>query len=66
MQDQQTGMSFYTANVEINDEEMKKLKDNKLYPGMPADVLIVTGSRSLMNYFISPIKSSMNKSFREE
>jgi HlyD family secretion protein len=44
-----------------------KLKNELiLYPGMPADVFIITGSRSLLNYIFAPILESSYKAFRED
>jgi len=65
-QDQMTGLSFYKAKIEINKDELKKLKDVKLYPGMPAEVYIVTGSRTFFQYLFSPISDSMRRAFKEE
>ena len=44
------------------DDTVKELKDKvTLYPGMSAEVLIVTGERTLLQYLIDPIISSFNK-----
>ena len=41
-------------------------KDLKLYPGMPAEVLIVTGSKTPLGYMLDPLRVYINKAFREE
>lgn len=65
--DEHSGDSYYLARVRISEEEIKQLdKDINLYPGMPAEVFIVTGSRTLLDYLLSPITESMNRAFREE
>ena len=45
----------------------EKLKNKiELYPGMPAQVFIITGSRSLVSYLFTPISESAYKAFKEE
>ncbi|HUK60116.1 MAG TPA: HlyD family type I secretion periplasmic adaptor subunit [Stellaceae bacterium] len=60
-----TGQSYYTAEVAIPPQELSRLKDVKLFPGMPVDVLIVTGRRTLLNYLLDPLRSSFSRAFRE-
>jgi HlyD family type I secretion membrane fusion protein len=62
---EQTGQSFYWARIKISPEELQA-NDLQLTPGMPADVLIVTGERSLVSYIMAPITESIHKAFREE
>lgn len=64
--DQKTGMSYYTARVEIDANFMKHLRNVELQPGMPADVLIVTGERTFLAYLLSPLSDSMYRAFREQ
>jgi HlyD family type I secretion membrane fusion protein len=66
--DKNTGAAFYLARVEVDEDEMKNhLSEHvELYPGMPADVLIVTGSRTLLSYLMTPITDSMFHAFREQ
>jgi HlyD family secretion protein len=37
-----------------------------LYPGMAADVYIVSGNRTALSYLLLPIKQSFARAFREE
>ena len=65
--DERTGVSYYLARITINAEEMAGLDGNvELYPGMPAEVLIVTGSRTFLSYLFTPISESFNRAFREQ
>lgn len=59
--------SYYLARVEV-DKSLLHASGQKLelYPGMPADVLIRTGSRSFLGYLFKPITDSMRRAFREE
>jgi HlyD family type I secretion membrane fusion protein len=64
--DVQRGVSYYKARVVVDSDELDALKNVELYPGMPTDVLIVTGERTLLQYLFAPIRESFSKSFREE
>jgi HlyD family secretion protein len=64
--DPQQHSSFYKARVVVDSDELKALENVELYPGMPADVLIITGRRTLLSYLFAPIRDSFSKSFREQ
>lgn len=64
--DQRTGASYYMAEVNLPDQEVAKLEDVQLYPGMPVDVLIVTGNRTPLEYLVGPIQDSFHRAFRED
>ncbi|WP_295526727.1 HlyD family type I secretion periplasmic adaptor subunit [Novosphingobium sp. Chol11] len=56
--------SFYMARVEVDQAAVRKA-DLALRSGMPAEVYIETGSRSLLSYAIKPISDQFNRSFRD-
>lgn len=65
--DQNTGIPYYKAKIEIDEQMLASLAEHvELYPGMPADVLIVTGERTFFEYLLSPISDSINKAFKEQ
>ncbi len=65
--DRVTGMSYYTARIEIDAGELKNLQGGaKLYPGMPVEVIIVSGERTVLEYLLDPIVSSFGRAFREQ
>jgi HlyD family type I secretion membrane fusion protein len=65
--DEATGEQYFLARIRINEGEISKLKESiTLYPGMPAQAFIITGSRSLFDYLFDPITSAAYKAFREE
>lgn len=64
--DERTGAAYYTATVEVPAEELARAPHVKLYPGMPVDIAITTGSRTLLAYLLQPISDSMSRSFRED
>lgn len=64
--EERTGRAYYLARVEIPASELEQLKGVELTPGMPADVLIVTGKRTMLAYLLDPIRYSFGRAFREE
>lgn len=63
--DNKTGHAYYLARISINHDEIEKL-GKSLLPGMPAEVFIVTGERTFLEYFLSPIINSLHRTFKEE
>lgn len=62
----ETGQSYYLAQIEIQKSEFKKLgQDEKLYPGMPVEALIVTKRQTPWDYFFSPVQRSFQRAFKE-
>jgi len=65
-QDPRTGEQFYKIQVQVTEKGLRKLADNKVRPGMPAEVFVVTGERTMMSYLLKPITDRMHGSLREE
>ena len=60
------GKSYFTTEVEVPPAEMMKLdKGQHLIPGMPAEVYLATGSRSILSYFLKPLTDMLARTFRE-
>lgn len=60
---------YYKARIEIdkkNLEELAELKNVSLYPGMGVDVMIVVGTRTMMQYLLDPITITLEHAFREK
>ena len=58
----------YKVRVEIDKEQLKKIskyRSYELYPGMTADVTIVTGERTLLQYLLDPVTSTFWHAFKE-
>lgn len=60
-----SGRDFYLGTVEIT-SDLAPLGDKTLIPGMPVDVLLMTGERSALSYLVKPFADQMAKAFREE
>lgn len=64
--DERTGESYYLARVEVPLQQFQELDANvELVPGMPAEVIILTGSRTFLDYLVTPIVQSFNRSLKE-
>jgi epimerase transport system membrane fusion protein len=64
--DQMTGMTFYTARIQVTPEGIEQLQGMTLIPGMPAEVFIQTGSRTFMQYLMKPFSNALARSFIED
>ncbi|MEO0393243.1 MAG: HlyD family type I secretion periplasmic adaptor subunit [Pseudomonadota bacterium] len=66
MADQTTGVTFYQARIEVDPGELDDLEDVRLIPGMPAEVMLLTGKRTAMQYIMDPITKSIRSGMREK
>jgi HlyD family secretion protein len=64
--DQQTNAPYFTVRVVLPDDERRRLGALQLVPGMPAEVFMQTGSRTMMSYLLKPITEQMNRAFVEQ
>lgn len=64
--EQHTGMAYYLARVVVTPEGFQKLGKRQLHPGMPVEVVFLTGERSLLNYLLSPLTKRLAHSMKEE
>ena len=63
--DARTGAPYFLAQISVDKDELEKLSDSKLLPGMPADVFIKTGTRTPLAYLMQPLRDSFSKAWRE-
>lgn len=65
---EQTGMPYYLARVEVTQVGVGKLATGelKLLPGMPAEVLVNTGARTLLEYLVAPATNAFARSMIED
>lgn len=66
VRDPQTGTAYYTVGVRVEPAELAKLKNLKLIPGMPAEVYIKTGERTLASFLLKPLQDQMQRALRED
>jgi membrane fusion protein, type I secretion system len=58
--------TYYTASIRIRQDQLARLHDVSLVPGMPVDVMILTGKRTALDYLLGPILDSYRHAFRED
>ncbi|MBB4439181.1 MULTISPECIES: HlyD family type I secretion periplasmic adaptor subunit [Rhizobium] len=66
VKDERTGISYYPLRVKPKPESIARMKTIKLYPGMPAEVFIKIGDRTVISYLTKPLTDQMQHVFRQE
>ena len=61
--EERTGQSYYQIRVRVTAEELAKHSGFYLAPGMPADVTVVTGERTMLQYLADPLIRSIRYAF---
>ena len=64
--DEKSGQPYYLAKIELTPDSYLKLGDMELLPGMPAEVLINTGERTVFEYLMQPITNAFARAFIED
>jgi len=63
--EQRTGQSYYTIRVSMSPQEIARLGDVKLIPGMPVEAFVQTGNRTMLSYLVKPLSDQLMRTFRE-
>jgi HlyD family secretion protein len=61
----QTALPLYRVRISLPDEEVKRLGDLRLVPGMPVEAFIQTLARTPLEYLLKPLREQMGRTFRE-
>lgn len=66
--DERTGAPFYKVRVRVTPEGQKKIVANHMNvrPGMPVELFVKTGERTMMNYLLKPIFDRAHSALSEE
>lgn len=66
--EEQTQTLYYPVKIQITSKGAEELRVNKLMlqAGMPADTMIIVGSRTFVDYMIKPFQQMFAKAFNEE
>jgi HlyD family secretion protein len=64
--DQRTGQSYYLVRIAMTPEEVARLGEVKLTPGMPVEAFIQTGNRTVISYLVKPLHDQLKRTFREK
>ena len=59
-------MAYFLARLEVTPEGLKTLGQRQMQPGMPAEVVIKTGERSMLKYLLNPLTKRLAGSMKEE
>ncbi len=66
LQDERTGMPYYTARVRVDAEQLREIAPEvKLQPGLPAEVYISINEQTLLEYLMQPVIQTFERTFRE-
>jgi HlyD family secretion protein len=63
--DQQTNQPYFTVRITLPEEERRRLAGLQLVSGMPAEVFMQTGSRTMLSYLFKPIVDQLQRAFVE-
>jgi membrane fusion protein, type I secretion system len=63
--DGKTNNPYFVALVRVDEDELADLPHIRLYPGMPATVMIPTVERTALDYLVGPLVMSFNHAFRQ-
>lgn len=64
--DDATKQSYYLAIIEVRQDTIPEFYRDRMTPGMPADVLINLGDRTVLDYLTAPLIDGIAKSLREK
>jgi protease secretion system membrane fusion protein len=66
MTDEKTGQPYYRLRAAVTPQGLPLLQRLKVQPGMPVEVFVKTGERTLANYLIRPLRDNLRLSLTEE
>jgi protease secretion system membrane fusion protein len=66
--DERTGSAFYTVRVKVTPQGARKVAEHKMdiRPGMPVELFVKTGERTMMNYLLKPVLDRAKSALTEE
>lgn len=64
--DERTGQAFYKVKVAVAPEGVKLISHLNIRPGMPVEVFVNTGERTMMNYLMRPVLDRVKTAMTEE
>lgn len=66
--DERTGAPYYKVHVKVTPEGEKKVAAHKMdiRPGMPVELFVKTGERTMMSYLLKPIMDRAHSALSEE
>ncbi len=65
LSDPRTGEPYFEVRITLPQDEISRAPKEAIAPGMPAEVLIKTGSHTIVEYFFSPVERAMFRALRD-
>jgi HlyD family secretion protein len=63
--DQRTSQSYYTIRIAMPADQIARLGNVKLVPGMPVEAFVKTEDRTVISYLMKPLSDQITRAFRE-
>ena len=61
----QPAQAYYTVRIALTKAGLSQLNGVSLVPGMPAEVHLSTGDRTMLSYLVKPLHDQLARAFRE-
>jgi HlyD family type I secretion membrane fusion protein len=62
---EQNGKTYYIGRIAIAKDELGKIKNLELHPGMPVDAFILVNKKSFATILFSPLLQQLARAFRD-
>lgn len=63
IEDRRTGAAYFVARIELDETQSEIAKRMPLHPGMRAEVLLLTGQRTLLDQLVDPLLRNIHRAF---
>jgi HlyD family secretion protein len=64
--DEHSDKSYYVGHIDIAQNELRRLGELHVIPGMPAEVFVTTEEREAITYLLKPLMDQIQRALREE
>jgi HlyD family secretion protein len=61
----QSDATYYAVRITLTGDELRRLGNAALRPGMPAEIFLETESRNLASYLLKPLSDQLHRTLRE-
>lgn len=65
MTDERSGATYYSIRISLSSEELSRLGEVNLVPGMPVETFVKTDDRKVISYLLKPLTDQFARAFRE-
>jgi multidrug efflux pump subunit AcrA (membrane-fusion protein) len=63
---EQSKQDYFLARVVVDKSEIPKMIENRIKAGMPVEIVVPTGERTVMNYLVRPLRNRASSALREK